>query len=99
MPKGEDRVGQTVVAFVTGMLLVAVIWAILGPSTESVRESVREEVHAEYMAEKTIRENDIALEDMKWSIKRIDGELEDIQDRLDKSWNDFVNEPRVDMND
>ena len=91
MPQGkEDRVGPIVAAFVIGMFIVVITFAIWGPDRDAIRAELREEVHAEYMAEKAIRENDIALENMKWSIKRIDDELEVIRERLDKSWNDFV---------
>ena len=101
MPKGDDGGARAVAAFLTGALLVALVFAIFGPKTDSIREEVREEVHAEYMAERTIRENEIALENLVWSLKRIDGEIDDLWDRLEVA--DLLDEKRLslqkDLND
>ena len=90
MPKGDDGGARAVAAFVAGMVVAVIAFAIAFPSKDTIRAELREEVHAEYMAERTIRENDAKLENLVWSIKRIDGELDDVRDRLDKSWNDYV---------
>ena len=79
----EDRVGPIVLALVVGLFLGAMFVSFMAPDAEDIRVELQEEVRAEMYAERTLRENEIALENLTWAIKRIDGDLDDIWDRLE----------------
>ena len=79
----EDRWGPIVLALVVGLFLGAIIASFVAPNEEAIREELVEEIRSEMYAERTLRENEIMLENLEWAIKRLDGEMEEVWDRID----------------